>query len=151
MHLIWTAAIKEAVFFAYLVAIPLHLLRCKNAFSTKCRNLYRLRSNSLCILRFAFGGITTFIPWLSAWAIISSLSYALSAKRCSASIPSIRRDACLLSCVVPSVIIILIGIPCASTAKCTFVLSPLLSDSCLDCLLLLQPHEDALWYDLRLS
>lgn len=34
-HWICTAARKEAVFFAYLVAMPRHLFRCRKAFSTR--------------------------------------------------------------------------------------------------------------------
>ena len=35
MHLICIAARNDAVFFAYLVATPLHRFKCKKAFSTR--------------------------------------------------------------------------------------------------------------------
>ena len=57
-----------------------------------------------------------------------------SARRTFALMLSIKASACLQSAVVPSVIRILTGIPCASTAKCILVLSPLLSWPYLDCL-----------------
>lgn len=39
IHLIWMAARNDAVFFAYLVAMPRHCFKCRNAFSTRCRAL----------------------------------------------------------------------------------------------------------------
>ena len=56
-----------------------------------------------------------------------------SARRFCAVKPSINLRACMQSAVVPWVTAIRTGIPCASTAKCSFVLSPLLCDSYLDC------------------
>lgn len=36
IHLIWTAAPKDAVYFAYLIAIPRHFFNSVKAFSTRC-------------------------------------------------------------------------------------------------------------------
>jgi len=58
-------------------------------------------------------------------------------------IPSVSRPACAQSAAVPSVIKIRIGIPCASTARCILVLSPLLSGSSPDCHPPLPPRVDA--------
>lgn len=114
---------------AYRVAIPLHRFRCRKAFSTKWRNLYRCLSYFLWNFLFFLGGITAFIPCFSACLTITSLSYPRSANKYSAVRPSIKTPACVQSAVVPCVIATLIGIPCASTAKCNLVLSPLLCDS----------------------
>jgi hypothetical protein len=57
-HLIWTAAKKDLVFLAYLVAVPLQRLRCRKAFSTKGLSLYKSLSYSLGTFRFFLGGIT---------------------------------------------------------------------------------------------
>ena len=131
---------------AYRVAIPLQRFKCRKAFSTKCLILYSSLSYSRCILRFFFGGMTTFIPCDSASWMMASVSYALSANKCSALIPSINGLACVQSAVVPSVINILTGIPNASTARCSLVLSPLLCGSFLDFRLLPQLHVDVLLY-----
>src|SRR3990167_11203906 len=69
------------------------------------------------------------------------LSYPRSANKYSAVSPSIREIGLMQFCVVPCVIIALTGIPCASTAKCSFVLSPLLCGSYLDFRLLRHSHE----------
>ena len=63
--------------------------------------------------------------------MISSVSYPRSASSASASMPLIRWIASLQSARVPSVTIIRTGIPCASTARCIFELSPLLCAPCL--------------------
>ncbi|MPN03118.1 hypothetical protein SDC9_150341 [bioreactor metagenome] len=133
MHLICTAARKDDVFFAYLVAIPRQRFNVKNAFSTQCRNLYNSLSYSRWTFLFLRGGITAFIPPFSAFSTIVSESYPRSAKSALASMPSINSSAWLQSAVVPFVIEILTGTPCASTARCILVLSPLLSWPCPDC------------------
>ena len=51
-------------------------------------------------------------------------SYPRSAKRYSALNPPIRAIACVQSAVVPCVMKALSGMPCASTARCSFVLAP---------------------------
>ena len=66
MQRICTAARKESIFLAYLVATPRQPLRCRKAFSTKCRSLYRYSSYSRCSMRFFLGGMTTCIPRSSA-------------------------------------------------------------------------------------
>ena len=132
IHLICTAARNKAVFLAYLVATPRQRFNIMNAFSTKCRNLYNSLSYSRCILRFFLGGITAFIPAFFAFSTIASESQPRSARRTFALMLSIKASACLQSAVVPSVIRILTGIPCASTAKCILVLSTLLSWPYLD-------------------
>ena len=72
------------------------------------------------------------VPVGTVMAIIIPVGKKVSANKKSASIPSISSPACWQSAAVPSVISILTGIPCASTARCSFVLSPLLCDSCSD-------------------
>ena len=89
----------------------------------------------------SFGGISGFIPCLIACSIMAYESYPLSAKRCFASSPLISAMACVQSATVPDVIIALNGIPCASTARCILVLSPLL---CAPCLGLRPLHVDEL-------
>lgn len=81
MHLIWTAVRKDLLFLAYLVAMPRHLLRDRNAFSTRWRSLYRSSSYDLGVTRFFFGGITAFIPCAVACSRMASVSYPLSAIR----------------------------------------------------------------------
>ncbi len=55
MHRMWTAVRKDLLFLAYLVAMPRHLLRHRNAFSTRWRSLYRSSSYALWVTRFFFG------------------------------------------------------------------------------------------------
>ena len=150
-HLIWTTATNEFKFFEYLVANPRHLLICKNAFSTRWRSLYSSISQLRWAILFLLGGMTTVVPILRANSIISFTSYALSASRHFALKPSINSQAWVQSAVVPSVTINLTGIPCASTAKCILVLSPLLCDSSLGCRPLHLMRADALWHALHLS
>ena len=142
MQRIWTAATNEAVFLAYRVAIPRHLFRCRNAFSTKCRSLYRSRSYLRCTFRFFLDGMTASIPESSAMVMISLVSYPRSASKYCAGKPSISLAATAQSAVVPAVTKNRTGIPFASTAKCIFVLSPLLYVPCLGCLQRHQPHVD---------
>ncbi len=58
---ICTAAMNEAVFLAYRVAIPRHRFSWRKAFSTRCRSLYSSLSNSLHFLRFDLRGMTGFM------------------------------------------------------------------------------------------
>ena len=44
MHRICTAATNDDVYFAYLVAMPRQRFNFKNAFSTRCLNLYKYLS-----------------------------------------------------------------------------------------------------------
>ena len=60
----------------------------------------------------------------------------------SAVILSTSLQACEQSATVSAVTNILSGIPCASTAKCIFELSPLLCVPCPDCHRLLLQHTD---------
>lgn len=78
--------------------------------------------------------------------MIFCVSYPLSANRYSAVIPSIKWTASLQSALVPSVISTMTGIPSTSTARCIFVLSPLLYVPYLDCLLWLRPRAGVLFY-----
>ena len=95
--------------------------------------------------------MTAFILDFSAFSTIASESYPQSAKRAPASIPSINFSAYPQSAAVPLVIRILTGIPCASTARCTLVLSPLLSCPYPDCRRERRFHVDELLHDLRQS
>ena len=106
-------------------------MRCKNAFSTRCRSLYRSRSYSYRTLRFFLRD-----HYLHA----SRLSPIDDGIRVVASIrvqdfgiyPSINRSACAQSAEVSFVTKTRIGIPCVSTARCILVLSPLLYGSSSD-------------------
>ena len=51
-----------AVCLAYRVAIPRQRLRCRNAFSTRCRRLYSSWSYGLGVSLFFLGGITAIRP-----------------------------------------------------------------------------------------
>lgn len=84
------------------------------------------------------------MPCDSACSRMVLLSYPLSVSSISPVNPSIKPAACVQSATVPDVIIARIGIPCASTARCILVLSPLLCDSCPDFRPLRPPHADAL-------
>ena len=126
INLMNTHATKEVEFFAYLVALALHLFNFKNAFSTKCRLLYTSLSYSLGLFLLFRGGITTSIFLSLQWFTIVSLSYPLSPitpLHLSLSTSSI---ALVQSAVTPSVIINVLGLPDSSTAICIFVLIPLL-------------------------
>lgn len=120
---------KDDAFFAYRVASPRHLLRCRNAFSTKWRIGYQYRSYARRGLRLFFGGMTGVMPRFSAPERMASVSYALSPKSMSAWKPSVRGSACVQSPTVPAVTRTRSGRPCASTAKWILVLSPLLCGS----------------------
>lgn len=100
-------------------------------------------SYSRCSILLLFGGITIFMLWAIAYANNSSVSCALSANKCSASNPSIKSLPYLQSAQEPAVTITLTGIPCASTAKCILVLSPLWYGSCPDSRRVRLPHGDA--------
>ena len=69
--------------------------------------------------------MTASIPCFSARARVSSVSRPLSAKSLSAANPSIGAIARAQSAVAPRVTKALTGMPCASAARCDFVLSPL--------------------------
>ena len=77
MHLICTAAIKDDVFLAYLVAMPRQRFKCRNAFSIRRLSLYRYSSYECCSLRFFLGGITTPMPASSAFHNIISIITAI--------------------------------------------------------------------------
>ncbi len=100
---------------------------------------------------FLGGGMTGVASMFSTLLMISSVSYPLSAKRKSASNPSIRQQASAQSALVPSVIETRTGKPSASTAKCILVLSPLLCGSLLGCLQPPQPHVDEPYNGLHQS
>ena len=82
-------------------------------------------------MRFFFGGITISIRLNFTGSIRAFTSYPRSANNARASIPDINFSQSLQSAVVPDVTKIPTGILCASTAKCTLVLSPLLRAPCL--------------------
>ena len=79
-------------------------------------------------------GMSASIPCFSARARISSV------KNLSAANPSIGAIARAQSAVAPRVTKALTGMPCASAARCDFVLSPPLRGSCPGCLLSRPPH-----------
>ena len=83
-----------------------------------------LRIGSQCRAIASNGGMIASIPRLSAWTRIPSVSRPLSAKSLSAANPSIRASARVQSAVAPCVTKALTGMPCASAARCDFVLSP---------------------------
>ena len=62
MRRICAAATKDAAFFACHAAIPRHRFKCKNAFSTRCRNASRRPFCSRGSFRFFSGGIAPSIP-----------------------------------------------------------------------------------------
>ena len=144
IHLKCTAAGKDAVFFAYLVAIPPRRFSSGNAFSTRCRSRYKYLSYSRCFFQFLRGGITRVIPSSASLSTKLSLSYPLSASKFPASIPSTSLQACEQSATLPAVINILTGIPCASTARWSLLLSPLLCGPYPDCLLVRLSHGNEL-------
>lgn len=148
---ICTAAKNYEVSFAYRVAIPRQRFNFKNAFSTRCLALYKYLSYSRWLFLLLRGGITTVIPLSAAVLTISSLLQPLSAMRQSASMPSTSLQACVQSAAVPDVTSTLTGIPCASTARCIFELSPLGFSPCPGCRLLRRLRRDGLLYDLRRS
>ena len=88
--------------------------------------------------------MTGWQPDSTTLPVISLLSYPRSAKSASALKPSMNARASLQSALAPSVTATLSGIPCASTARCILVLSPLLRDSSPGCRQPLQRHGDAL-------
>ena len=139
-----TAARKDAVFFAYLVAIPRQRFSSRNAFSTRCRSRYKYLSYSRCFFRFLRGGITGVISSSASFSTKLSLSYPLSANKFSASIPSTSLQAWEQSATLPAVINILTGIACASTARWSLLLSPLLYGPYPDCLPVRLSHGDEL-------
>lgn len=141
----------DDVVFAYLVAIPSQLFSFKNVFSILCLFPYIVRLYSRWSFRFFFGGITTSIFLLVASSTISFVSYTRFASKYWAYLYDIRLHACELSALVPLVIVKQTSIPSASTARCIFVLNPLLCDPYLDCHLLLLPHVNGLWYKKRQS
>ena len=65
--------------------------------------------------------------------------------------PSIKAAACVQSAVVPAVTATLTGIPCASTARCILLLSPLLYAPSPGCRLWLQPRGGELCNGWRQS
>ncbi len=77
-----------------------------------------------CIRSGQWPGMTASIPCFSARARISSLLWPLSAKSLSAANLSIGAIVRAQSAVAPRVTKALTGMPCASAARCDFVLSP---------------------------
>lgn len=136
------AARNEAVFFAYLVAMPRQRFRCGKAFSTRCLVLWSSLSCSRCFVRFFFDGMTGLICRFFACSRRAFVSWPRSAGRYSALRPSIRRPACVQSALAPFVTMALSGIPYASTAGCILVSGPLLHGSCPDCHPAPLPHGD---------
>ena len=74
MQRMCTAAKYEAVFLAYLVAIPRHRFSSMKVFSTRWRRRYRYLSYLRSSLLFDLGGITGSIPASLAIPTIASLS-----------------------------------------------------------------------------
>src|SRR5690606_35614158 len=113
---------------SYRVAIPLNCFNLQNAFSTKCLILYKYQSIwSLFDCVFDFLGILALVFFADICSLNDSESYPLSAQHTSVSLKSsfsIIFGAILTSCVVPSEIIISIGLPSASTANCILELFP---------------------------
>lgn len=95
--------------------------------------------------------MTAYIPEFCATAMISLVSYPRSASKYCAAKPSISCVATAQSAVVPAVTKNRTGIPCASTARCILVLSPLLCVPYPDCRRLLRPHADEPLYSLHRS